>query len=157
MQLNKVARLKIAAMILFWFGVFFEFLVLADLPTEYYKRGTVGGIPLEIQLSTWVTILNLVYNEFIHVAHIMTGYWLSKGTKHGVVLGVVVGIYETASWISGNLHTGLLFNPDSIAFRILFAIVIFLIISGRKDLDKLQTEKWRPWSVLKRYYGQKYF
>ena len=137
-------RLKIAAMILFWFGVIWQFLAVIHFVLEYYHYRTFFDIDVELIFSEGIPVTLFFIHFFVHVQHIIGGYWLSRGKRAGVILGVSVSLYEIVSFLVPEV-TSVLLTPEGITIRILFAIVIFLIVSGRKELTRLQSENWRPW------------
>lgn len=132
-------------MILFWFGVIYQFVAIVDYPREYYTNNTIQGAPADLIFSHWLFILEgFIYPLFAHVAHIVAGYLLAKGKKTGAIAGIVIGLWETVPFFTWHINDTLA-KPGDISVRILFGIMILLIILGRKELDKLQTENWRPW------------
>ena len=130
-------------MILFWSGVIAESIMLLGSIREYVLHHTLFQYP-ESWFSNNYIVLILIYYLFVHVSHIVAGYLLAKGTKKGLVLGLTVGLYEIFAFFIPPIPSDL-FTPGGIAFRILFAFVIFLIIAGRKEIVNLQKENWRPW------------
>ncbi|MGI0021495.1 MAG: hypothetical protein ACRD9Q_01415 [Nitrososphaeraceae archaeon] len=145
--MNKTIRLKVASMILFWFGISFESLVLIRTALQYYKTGTILDEGTRAYISQdliWFGVVHFASYMFGHIPHIIFGYWLSKGRMKGLVLGISIGLYEIVFYLVPKIEQDL-FTPYAMTIRILFAIVIFLIISGRKELDTLKLENWRPW------------
>jgi len=143
--LNKVLQLKIAALILFWFGIQAEFFILVGMPISYYRDGTIGGqYPQTIFEVWWRGAIFFMYTFFGHVTHIVSGYWLSKGNKKGIILSLSLCLYEIIPFLVPSESKNL-FTWDGIGIRILFAFVIFLIVSGRKELIQLRSENWLPW------------
>ena len=142
--MDKVTRLKIAAMILFWFGVIFQFSAIISYSREINIHGTIQGAPVDIIFSNWFLVLvNIPNLLFAHVAHIIAGYLLAKGKKVGAVAGIAVVFYETVLFIAITPQN--VFSADGIGFRILFVILGILIVSGRKELVNLKSENWKPW------------
>ena len=129
-------------MLLFWFGVIAESIILLGRTQEYLLHHTLSHYP-ESWFSNGYIVMLLIYNLFVHVSHIVAGYLLAKGKKVGVVAGLAVVIYETVFFIAITPQEVL--SVDGMGIRILFVIVGVLIVLGRKELGKLQTEKWRPW------------
>ncbi len=140
-QQQKAFRLKLASVILLWYGTYATFLIIAGLtnPSTYHS---LPLMPVKLGLPP-------AYLIFLHVPHILAGYWLAKGTRNGAALGIVVGLYEAIGLVISPFD--FLFGGTNIPVRIVFAIVIALIISGRKDLAYLRSSRWRPWSEGKRY------
>ena len=69
---------------------------------------------------------------------------LAKGKKKGVVLGIGMSLLEIiGAFLPGPIQY--IQTLGWITIRLLFVIVILLIISGRKELDYLKSENWRPW------------
>ena len=132
-------------MILFWFGVIYQLSAITDYPREYYMHNTIQGAPADLIFSHWLfTLEGFIYPLFGHVTHIIVGYLLAKGKKIGAIAGIAIGIWEIVPFFTLHINETLA-NPGDISVRILFGIVILLIILGRKELDNLQTENWRPW------------
>lgn len=152
-------------MMLFWFGVFAQLLITFVLVWNYYSEGYSNLLPIH-QLNLLVSINTFAYRGLAHFIHIAAAYWLAKGRKKGLIVGLFISIYEILSFFVGGINLGTLvalptainmeqpwipsinpelFTPAGFIIRVLFAIIIFLIISGRKDLPKLQTQNWRPW------------
>jgi hypothetical protein len=146
LDLNKTMQLKIAAMILFWFGVVSQFLIIEVSVSEYLLYGKSKLLtPFGPNYYGWLNPFNFAYEGFVHLAHITAGYLLSKGSKKGVILGMVVSVFEIVPFLTPNFINGTLANQFSISYRILFGIVVLLIIFGRKELHILQSAGWRPW------------
>ncbi len=140
-------QLKIAAIILFWFGIIFQFSAIISYSREIYNHGTIQGAPVDIIFSNWFLVLvNIPNLLFVHVVHIIAGYLLAKGKKVGAFAGTAVVVYETVLFIA--ITPQEVFSAGGIGFRILFVIVGILIVSGRNELFKLQSENWRPWKKL---------
>jgi hypothetical protein len=138
-------NLKIAAMILFWFGIYAEFLVLASFSILYYRYGTFEGNTLQqIFSGGFLNIIYFIYRQYGHGVHILSGYWLSKGRKKGIILGGSLCLYEIVSFLVPVIDPNL-FTPYGMGVRILFAFVIFLLVIRRKELERLKSENWRPW------------
>ncbi|MGI0087367.1 MAG: hypothetical protein ACREBI_05350 [Nitrosotalea sp.] len=130
---------------MFWFGVVTEFIVLAGFSIAYYRHGTFGGILAgDIYSGGILNILYFLYLQFGHGVHILSGYWLSKGTKKGIVLGLSLCLFEIVPFLVPNVPSNW-FDPQGIGLRIMFAFLIFLIVLGRKERLNLRTENWRPW------------
>lgn len=153
--LNNLTKLKIAAILLFWFGVWAQSVAVFILVMGYgFKlQSYQGGIPLvplqDIHgnldvLGSVDMYLNVLGFQGVHFTHIVSAYWLSKGRKKGWVVAIAVSIYEIVSFLTPTVDPGL-FTPYGFAIRVLFAIIIFLSISGRKKLIALRYENWRPW------------
>jgi len=141
-----VLKLKIAAFILFWFGVVFEFVILSGAFVQFRLYGYSEILmPFKSEAYEIFNIPNLIYTGFVHFIHIVAGYWIAKGSNKGVILGIALAIFEIVPFLVIPASQQTLFTPQGIAIRILFAVVIWLIISGRKDLSKLQLSNWRPW------------
>ena len=144
--MNNVLHLKSAAIILFWFGVIAEFFILAGAALEYNQTSTFQGMSFDYIFLEWhVGTLFLTYTLFVHCVHISAGYFLSKGLKIGLILGISVGLYEIIAFLVPQINYEAWTLPVGIAIRIIFIITLFLIIIGKKDLIKLQSENWRPW------------
>ena len=131
-------------MILFWFGVMTEFFILLGAYIEYKNYGYSEMLTPLPSNESILNALIFVSTGFIHIIHIVSGYWLSKGTKKSAIMGVSLSLFEIVSFFVPHINP-VLYAPEGIAIRILFALVILLIISGRKELDNLKTENWRPW------------
>ena len=143
--MNKKTRLKVAALILFWFGVIWQFLSLVGYTLEYHLHGTFEGHTPEVVFYDWLSGAGYIaYSAFFHVVHIIAGFWLASGRQKGVYLGISVSLYEILAFLVPHIDP-ILFTPVGIPIRILFVFVIFLIISGRKELVNLKSENWRPW------------
>ena len=78
-----------------------------------------------------------------HFMHVVSGYWIAKGLKKGIVFGFIVSGWETVGFLI--LFQDVLFLPHGLAIRILFAAVMFFMIYGIKDLTKLKSANWKPW------------
>jgi len=130
-------------MLLFWFGIVFQIFRFIILTGEYVLYGTIEHLTPEMIFDDSLSILYISYVLFIHFTHIVSGYWLSKGRKKGAIFGLGVGAYEILSFVIFN--DPVLYTPYGMAIRILFAFVIYLIISGRKELITIGSENWRPW------------
>lgn len=145
-HLNKVLQLKIGSMMLFWFGVFAELVILSGLWLRHYQ-----GIELFfiIPNDTLTNIWNISYEYFGHFIHIIAAYLISKGKKIGVILALAISSYEILGFLVPVVHPSV-FTVQGFGIRILFALVIILIIFGRKELSKLQTQNWRPWKNPKK-------
>ena len=131
-------------MILFWFGVMTEFFILLGAYIEYKNYGYSEMLtPLPSNESV-LNALIFVSSGFIHVIHIVSGYWLSKGTKKSAIMGVSLSLFEIVYYFVPDINP-VLYTSHGIAIRVLFAFVLFLIIAGRKELDSLKSENWRPW------------
>jgi hypothetical protein len=134
-------------MILFWFGIFAENLVILVIVGEYKLYGystivtPIRG-PFLTDLS-WLNPINFAYMGFGHFVHIFSAYWLAKGVKKGLILSFSISLFEIVSFLIPPYAD--LLTPSSITIRILFAVIIYLMISGRKELVRLQSENWRPW------------
>jgi hypothetical protein len=145
--LEKTIRLKIAAMMLFWFGIIFESVILLSALFEFAKKGTLTELTPQLLffgISITFGIFYFFYTFLGHFIHIVAGYWLSKGRKKGIVVGLFMSFYEIISFFVPDINS-VLYTPLGIAFRVFFAITIFLIITGTRDLFLLQSENWRPW------------
>ena len=143
--LDKPTRLVAASLILFWFGVIWQFFTLVKYPLEYHLHGTFEGYELGVIFYDKLYGMGyFTYHVFFHIIHIIAGYWLSKGKVKGVILGLFISSYEIIDFFTPDINP-VLYTPEGITIRILFAIVIYLIISGRKELVALQNANWRPW------------
>jgi len=159
-------------MMLFWFGVVAQLMVTFGSLWQYSTTGQ--SIHLGLGYN-WVNDLDFsmrfIYLGFAHFIHITAGYWLSKGSRKGLALGLFISVYEIIPFFIGGISLGnlhnlpttiqtiepwmpsinpLLLTPDGFAIRVFFAVNIFLLIWGRKDLSKLQELNWRPWKNTKR-------
>lgn len=144
-NLDKTMRLKIAALILFWFGVISTVFILRTSLPEYYNYGYSPTLtPDKSNLTRLPDVVYFTYYTFGHAPHILAGYGLAKGKKWGAILGIIVSLYETAVFIVVT-PIPVLSAIHGIPIRILFAAVIWLVISGRKDLINLSSTKFRPW------------
>jgi hypothetical protein len=141
---GKTIHLKVASMLLFWFGVVAQsiivFVVAVDYATLGYSRVLMPLGPDNILVQAH----HVAYMGFAHFIHIVSAYWLAKGRKKGVVLGLCISAYEIVTFVLPPFNPGL-FTPDGFAIRILFAVIIYFIVSGAGELDRLQLENWRPW------------
>jgi len=138
-------RLKIGAMMLFWFGVVWQFLHLARYVPEILESGTMNGLTYTLIFSDVVWgLIFIPYTLFGHLIHIGVGYWISKGSQIAVIVGVGLSLYEIISFFVPEVNP-LVLSVEGITIRVFFGIVIILLIWGRKDLSKLKTERWRPW------------
>lgn len=139
-------QLKIAAMLLFWFGVVYQFSAIISIPSEYYIHNTIQGARAVVIFSYWLFVLEgFIYPLFAHVAHIIAGYLLAKGNKIGAVAGITIGVWEIGGYLTFDINETLTKPVGTVFLIILFAIVILLIISGRKEIASLKSENWRPW------------
>ena len=130
---------------LFWFGIVFEFIMLYGSYAEYRLHGQIKTLmPFESEQYEILNIINFIYLGFGHFIHIFAGYWIAKGHRKGVIIGIALSTYEIVSFLLPGTSYVLL-EPSGIAIRIFFGVVIWLIITGRKDLHKLKIENWRPW------------
>jgi len=79
-----------------------------------------------------------------HGIHIVAGYFLAKGARMGIAFGLGISFIEVVFAFS---PSGLqyFYTASFFGVRIYFAIVIFLIITARKELETLRTMNWRPW------------
>jgi len=144
--LEKILRLKSASMLLFWFGIFAEFFILAGAISEYAKSGTFHAMSFEFIFQEFVVgILFLFYSLFVHLFHIAAGYLLARGLKIGIILGISVSLYEIVTFAVPEIVYEAWLTPFGLAIRIIFIIVLILIIIGRNDYKKLERENWRPW------------
>ena len=138
-------RLKTASMMLFWFGILAQSIVILFAVPEYVEYGYSPYLAPEKEGQiTLKNIINFTYHGFIHCVHIIAGYFLATGKKKGIVIGLGISLLE----IFGAFSPGSIEYMNTlgwIVIRIFFVVVIVLIISGRKDLSKLQTTNWRPW------------
>ena len=131
-------------MILFWFGIMTEFFILSGSLIQYKNYGYSEMLTPFASSESILNVLSFIYTGFGHLIHIVSGYWLSKGRKKGAILGASLSLYEIVSFFVPHINP-VLYTADGIAIRILFALVVLLIISGRKGLNNLQSQKWRPW------------
>jgi len=138
-------RLKIGSMMLFWFGIIWLTLDNMRYLPEIFSTGTMDGLNYEMIFRDplW-GIMFIPYTLFGHLVHIGAGYWISKGSKIAVIVGIGVGLYEIIAFFVPEVNP-LVISVEGITIRIFFGILIVLLIWGRKDLSKLQTENWRPW------------
>lgn len=142
--MEKTFRLKIAAMILFWFGIILELFGITLFLLDY-RHGMFEGMNISFIYSLGLLGIGLiVYDLFVHVIHIIAGLLLSWGKIGGIILGLIVSLYEIIAFLLPDIDP-LVFTPAGASIRILFVFVIFLIISDRKKLASLQSENWRPW------------
>lgn len=137
-------RLKTASMILFWFGILFQFFAIVRFAFDYNKETLFGMNPSFVNSLGVIGIVWIIYLLFAHVTHIVSGLLISRGKSSGIVIGLILGFYEIVGFLIPSPDP-VLFTPHGIGIRILFAFVIFLIISGRKELPILQSANWRPW------------
>jgi len=148
--LNGVLKLKIAAFILFWFGIFAEFFILAGAISEYAKSGTFHAMSFEFIFQEFVVgILFLFYSLFVHLIHIAAGYLLARGLRIGIILGISVSLYEIVTFAIPEIVYEAWLTPFGFAIRIIFIIVLILIVIGRNDYKKLERENWKPWRKQK--------
>ncbi len=140
-------RLKVAAMILFWSGLMAESIILLGSIQEYLLHHTLFHNPESWFSNSYIVIL-IIYYMFVHVSHIVAGYLLAKGKKIGAVAGMAVVVYETVIFIA--ITPQEVFSTGGMGIRILFVIVGFLIVLGKRDLTKLYAENWRPWKNPRR-------
>lgn len=141
---GKTIHLKVASMLLFWFGVAAQsiivFVVTVDYATLGYSRVLMPLGPDNILVQAH----HIAYMGFAHFIHIVSAYWLAKGRKKGVVLGLCISVYEIVTFVLPPFNPGL-FTPDGFAIRVLFAVIIYFTVSGAGELDRLRSENWRPW------------
>jgi len=138
-------RLKIAAMMLFWFGIVWQSLHLMRYLPEIFSTGTMNGLTYELIFADVLWgIIFIPYTLFGHLIHIGAGYWISKGSKIAVIVGVGLSLYEIISFFVPEVNPAVL-SVSGITVRVFFGIVIVLLVLGSKDLSKLKTENWRPW------------
>src|SRR6267378_5762374 len=98
-QLNKVLQLKIAAMMLFWFGIVVESITFLGAIQEYLLHHTLFHNP-ESWFSNSFIVMLIIYYMFVHVSHIVAGYLLAKGKKIGALAGMAVVVYETVIFMA---------------------------------------------------------
>jgi len=140
-------RIKIAAIMLFWFGIFAEFFILAGAISEYAKSGTFHAMSFEFIFHEFIIgILFLFYSLFVHLIHIAAGYLLARGLRIGIILGILVSFYEVVTFALPEIVYEAWLTPFGFAIRIIFIIVLTLIIIGRNEYKQLQSENWRPWN-----------
>lgn len=149
--MKKIVRLKSASMMLFWFGVLAQSITVIFVTTDFIKYGySPYLIRWESNELTLINAFNIAYFGFIHLVHVLAGYFLAKGTKKGIALGIGIAALEIIGAFSSS-SLQYLQTASWITIRIYFVIVIFLIITGKKDLLKLQSVNWRPWRGEKIY------
>jgi len=133
-------------MMLFWFGVVAEFFILLGAILEFEKSGTFHEMSIDFIFQEFtIGILFLFYSLFAHLFHIATGYLLARGLKVGIILGVIVSLYETVNFLKPDIVYDAWLTPDGLSIRIIFIIALILIITSRKEYNQLKTENWRPW------------
>lgn len=143
--MDKILQLKIASFILFWFGVMAQLLVTAIIGSEYLNMGYSPYLTTEnSDPSSLKSIFNFVWYGFIHLVDLPIAYSISKGRKIGLILGIIISIWEIFGILSSQ-NVKFLFTPEGMFIRILFAFALFLFLSGRKELASLKSENWRPW------------
>jgi len=148
--LEKVTSLKIAAFLLFWFGIFAEFFIVAGAVSEYAKSGTFHAMSFEFIFQEFIVgILFLFYSLFVHLIHITAGYLLARGLRIGIILGILVSFYEVVTFALPEIVYEAWLTPFGFAIRIIFIIVLIVIVIGRNDYKKLEKENWRPWKNSK--------
>ena len=132
-------------MMLFWFGILAQLITIMFVVPEYIEYGYSPFLTYEKEGQLTINnVIEFAYNGFIHCVHIVAGYLLAKGKKKGIVFGIGISLLEIFGAFSpGSIEY--INTPAWIIIRIFFVIVIALIISGRKDLVRLQQENWRPW------------
>ena len=139
-------RIKLASMILFWFGIFAEFFILTGAASEYAKSGTFHGMSFEFIFQEFVVgILFLLYSFFVHLVHIAAGYFLARGLRIGLVLGILVSLYEIVTFALPEIVYEAWLTPFGFSIRIVFIVVLILIVIGRNEYKQLEKEDWRPW------------
>ena len=146
--MDKIIHIKIASILLFWFGVIAQLITVFLVTVEYTIPGRSYHILPIFGPYNWVTVQIIAYVGFAHFIHIVAAYWLSKGRKKGIVLGLGISLYEIIPFLNGfDLidPTESIYSIFGLFVRALFAVIIFLMISGRKELVRLQSENWRPW------------
>jgi len=137
--LEKMLRLKSASMMLFWFGVIFESIIIIGFSSQYITKGYFEQLTVFPSTFLLFNIVNFTWLALGHIMHIVSAYFLSKGSRFALI---VCG-YETIGFLI--LSPSVLSSPSGLGIRIYFVLIIILIILGRKDLSKLQSENWRPW------------
>lgn len=142
-RLNKVISLKLASMILFWFGVIATFFIWLGIAGEYGRSGYIERLTPPEPSFFIFNILDFSWTAFAHIAHIIAGYFVARGNKTGFFFGIVISLYETVAFIV--LFPEEVLSPFGVAVRIIFAFVLFLLIYKRKELSSLQSSSWRPW------------
>jgi len=143
--MKKITCLVLASLILFWFGVIWQFFGIVGFSLEYDQEGSYQGYTFDRILSGGLLTLPIfIHDLFAHVAHIAAGFWLSKGKQKGVIGGIAIGFYEILIFMLPPFNY-VLFDPFGISLRILFVVVIVLIIIGRKERLILESKNWRPW------------
>jgi len=155
-------------MLLFWFGVAAQLIIVFIAAVDHAVRGYSDIIPFT-DLDDLDDVPSILYPGFAHFIHMVAAYWLSKGRKKGLALGLFISTYEIVSFLIpavnlGTIHllpgpymeeffmpsiSPLLYAPQGFVIRVLFAVIIYLMISGRKELINLQTMNWRPWMFSK--------
>src|SRR3990172_7529885 len=132
-------------MILFWFGVIATFFIWLDLLIEYNTLGYIERLTPQGPSFFIFDLLGFSWHAFVHIAHIIAGYFLARGSKSGFVFAIIISLYETVAFVG--LFPEELLSPFGIGFRIIFAFVLFLLVYGRKELSSLQPSNWKPWKV----------
>ncbi len=135
--------LVVAALILFWFGVYAEIMVIFVALGEIYFEGTTERM-FPHRTNLLINAANFTYFIFGHFVHMVAAYWLSKGRMKGMILGFSLSVFEIISFFLPTIDPSL-FDLYGKAVRILFGLVIILLWLGRHELASLRTEKWRPW------------
>jgi len=149
--MERMLRLKSASMMLFWFGVIFESIIIIGFSAQYITNGYFEQLTVFGPFAPVLNMINFTWLLLGHIMHIVSAYFLSKGSRKGVVFALIVSGYETIGFLI--LSPSVFSSPSGLGIRIYFVIIIILIILGRKDLSKLRTQNWRPWGFI--YSSQK--
>lgn len=151
--MDRILTLKISALILFWFGIIAQSIIVLGSLSELSLDGHLTFLIRYSEKEVFHNAVNFTYLGFGHFVHIVAAYWLAKGTKKGIILALAISIYEIVTFLPPGLNQ-YLFTYSSIGIRILFGVVIVLIILGRKELERLRFAHWRPWkNPLQDYAG----
>lgn len=144
----EALRLKIASMILFWFGVIAELIVIVIALGQFYYDGYSRFLTPFKSSDVLLNTANFVYTTFGHFVHMVSAYWLAKGTRKGIILALSLSIYEIVSFLVPRLDPDV-YTISGFGIRVIFAIIIALLVLGRKDLPILKSANWRPWMFSK--------
>ncbi len=139
--MNKVISLKLASMILFWFGVVAMFFISIATFQEYATQGYIERLTPPGPSFFVINVFDFIWVTFGHMTHIISGYFLAKGNKGGFIFAIIISLWE----VIGVAVIIDVLSPFGIAVRIIFAFVLFLLIYKRKELISLQSSNWRPW------------